>query len=1142
MTNIELIINGQRADVGKDFGIRLSRQLLNPSELNTKDAQFSYGITLPPSDINHAIFGYSNVEETRDKFNREYTAELIVNSIRVFPPAGSKGFFRMADISGDYKGNLYVPVAKTVKDIFGEIKLNENPEYRIDFEDFATSVNLYNLAAATEPQAAIFPYTLYGVMPKLPLTKDGNTYSARDVWDYTVRLGMSDLLPSINPLKMLKHIFNAQGYDLQGTAFNDNRLALLYQSYKNADTYTPPWNYGQHAKIHITGSWSSRYNKRTSAEQLERGVNQGDDLSGHVYACDFFDATNTLLNVLEDTGGNVLYKEIDDSTGRTFVQAQIRIPVAGFYKVEFNANLKVSDAYAWRTTDGFTGVQHMGGETQNTNNNFSGNMYEVRLCRDKGTAAFGLGDPKLNGVFYYDNQPQTKVFDSENIPKYFPQYSNGGTNFVDALQDSAHLMGFNFGSTDSSDFFNPKAPTGPNDQILVSKPALSWDAAASADKVTRLAVKSLGYWKYGRIGDFDNEGDNPNTDLDYSAGPFATGKVLDAQGNPTTPSFGNIGVRIDGYFLDINTGFQSPSVDWEVSDFLDLAEYSNVAFSSVVSDGPDVAITAFYDINLQFIGYGIQGPSTGDPAVTYTDEPVNAPFDAAYVRISGRVDSPMTITADSSADGNVILNRFDLARFYTYRIETDPADGYEGYAYVHDGATSAYLLRVPFVGGVATFSSTFAPLLTVDPKLTLYLTTPDFDVDGTLVISRQIEDGSEEVIDWELTDKYEIELINAPANFAKRGQYHGSPADGNWYAEGKSSGVVWLEAGELLTVASVASDGKYRQNGMHTTYGWVSHDIDFDLSVQPFRTDKDWLKVDLNGNGTDVMDWNDPVNFDTDSINLVGFLSADVKTDDYIENFCKAYNLRLSQIGTNAFSLDIKQSKTAVSSQFINLDNLASVKDRSNSPLGLPFAYKIGFTVDKDEEGFAISGDDGGGSFETGALSDTVVEQTSNFSYNWLKEISKVEDGGTYPFSLAVISKADVWAAGMPYPEAMQKRYTDLAFRFWYYGGLLNDSGASFEFNGDDLQIAAVKNEIAGLSYLSYKNAKYTILDNYFTLLINGSSHYTEVEGYLTPAQYQALDGSIMAMFNGDMYFVAELGAYDPNGRNKTKIKLIRKI
>lgn len=1156
MDNYELKINGKFAAVGKDFGVRLNRQILNPSELNTKDAQYSFSISLPPVPVNHEIFNYSNIEETRDKFNRQYTAELNVNGVRVFPPAGSDGFFKMGEItSKGYKGNLYVPVPKTVKDIFGETKLNANPEYRIDFEDFAASVNQYNQAAAVTPQPAIFPMTLYGVLPKGPLNKNGNTYSAREIWDASVEMTIQNLPPSINVLIMLKHIFNARGFSLSGSAFDDVKLTRLYMSYKNAVEYVQPWNYGQHAKIHVRGNWSSRYNKRTGAEEYERGVTQGNDISGPNYGCDFLDATNTKLEILEDTGGNVLYNEINDASGRAFVRGQIRIPISGFYKVEFNASLKIDTAENWRHTDGATGVQHMGGRSDHQNNALNDSMYEIRLCRDKGAREFGITDPALNGRFYYNNQPQNTTFDSANIPKYFPQKTaDGQINFVDAAQDDSHLMGFNFGWQGARlavvngaltavakqfEFNNPKAGLGPNAQVLVGKPALSWDASQSSDKVTRLAVDSDGYWKYGRIGDFDNEGDNPTLIVDYSGGPFVNGKALDANGNPVNPAGGNLDVRTDDYALSVITGFMSFKTGWTVSDFIDVLQFTNLEFSTVAAaSSTDVAVVAYYDINLQYIGAEFTGDTL---AQTFTNQAITVPSGAAYVRFSGEAGN-LDITADSAADVNIILHRFPLSRFYEYTLETDPADNYQGYAYIHDGANVVPLSRITFVNGVATFSTQFAPLLTVDPKLTIYLKTPDFDVNGSLVISRHIDGDAVEVIDWELSNKYKIELINAPTTFAKIGQFNGAPADANWNAQGSSNGVVWLEAGELLTVASVSGEGAYRRDGMHSTYGWTSHEVQFELNVQPFRTDADWLKVDLNGKGTAVMDWNDASNFDTDSIDLVGFLSADMKTDDFVDNFCKAFNLRLSQVATNAFTLSVKQNRASVSNLFIDLDNVTSVDDRGNTPLGLPTAYNIGFTVDQDEQGFIESGDDGGGTFLTGALEGTVVEQKSSFSFNWFKKITKVEAGGNVVLDLAIISKADVWNPALPYPEAMAKSYTDLAYRFWYFDGLLNDLGATFLFNGDDLKVAKVSDEITGLSVLSYKNVKYTILDNYFTVLINGSSHYTEVEGYITPSQYQSLDGAIYAMFNRDLYFIAEITGYDPSARNKTKLKLIRKI
>lgn len=1040
MTNIELYINGLLSDTGDAFGVRLNRQLLNPGELNTKDAQYSYSITLPPTANNHAIFYYANIEETKDKFNREYKAELIIKSVRVFV-----GNFRLSEVSRThYKGNLYIPAQKSIKDIFGEIKLNQNPEYRIEFKDFAEYVSYYNSLARSGPQMAIFPYTLYGILPKVPLNHNANDYSARNIWDDSVRMGMADLAPSINPLLMLKHIFNAQGYKLGGTAFDDERLTRLYMSYKNDTDYVQPWNYGQHAKFRLTGAWASTYNKRTgeSGRQLERGVNQNDIY----YSCDIFDANNTLVNIEEDSGGNVTYKEVNDANGRTWVQCQVRIPSSGFYKVQLNASLKVYNAHAWRATDPVTGVQHVCNNTNNANNNMFNKMYEFRLLRDWGRGDFGLSSAKLDGTFFYNNQPQNQSYatnrtwwggetvnpnfdEATDIPKHFPQVDeNGQINFIDAAQDRNIVLGFAFGRRGGVDggFQNPRDTADKIAQLQAAKPALSWDTSANDNAPTRLAINSPGYWKYGRIGDFDNEDDNPNVDIDYSDGTHITGKILDDNGNTRNPEEGEV------------------------------------------------------------------------------------------------------------ADENIILSRFSLSRYFTYVLEVPEGSNYNGYAFVHAVGSNVPRIKVQFVNGRATFTTSSFGVFDPDPVLTLYLATSEFNVDGSLTISRQIEAGSEDVIDWELTEKYYINLKNSPTNYARRSD--------NLNGQGSANAVVWFEAGELVTLASISEEGRYRQNGMHSTYGWTEHEVTYDLSIQPFRLDPDWLKVNYSGNGTAVMDWNDPVNFDVDSINLVGFLPADVKTDDFIDNFCKAFNLRLSQIDAETFSLDVKQSKTAVSNLFINLDNLASVRDRSNQPLGLPSLYKLGFTVDVEEEGYVVSGDDGGGEFETGVTEEKIVEQKSSFSYNWFKQITKRQSNGDVIIPLPVISKHEVWAAELSYPDAMLKRYPNQAARFWYYDGLLNDLGASFTFNSRNLSIAKVSNEIQGLSTLDYKNQKLTILDNYFTLLINGSSHYTEVEGYLTPDQYEALNGSIMAMFNGDLYYVAELSGYDPSNKNKTKIKLIRKI
>lgn len=1153
MTNYELYINGELTDIGPGFNVRLNRQLINPAELNTKDAQYSYSVMLPPTDRNQRIFNYANIEETRDKFNRAYTAELIVNGVRIFT-----GYFRMSEIANGFKGNLYIPSYKTIKDIFGQLALNQHAPYLLPFTDFVTSVNLYNNAALTGPQIAIFPYALYGLLPKVPLNSTAGTYSARTLWDNTVRLGMGDLAPSINPLLMLKHIFNSAGYNLTGTAFDDVRIANTYMSYKNGTDYVQPWNYGQHAKIQINGAWASTYNRRTGnpARELERGVNRSYEEGFETFLCDIFDATNTKVNVTQDTGGNVSYKEVKDADNVPWVRCAVRIPVAGYYKVELSASLQVFANDAWRTTDPITGVQHVSGQTDNARNTFLNNIYEVRLMRDRKTADFGLTSGKIDGTFYRNNLPQNIEFDEENIPKYFPQVNdNGQVNFIDAAQDPKLITGFSFGRRPlryagsgantqlvTPLYQNPKDPTEKLAQVLAAKPALSWDTTADPENPTKLAIKSPGYWKYGRLGDFDNEGDNPDIDIDYSGGTRVIGKILDVQGNPQTPPAGNLDARVNGYYISPSTGFPVASPTWQVSEFIDLRNYTGMSYTSEVVGGAEgAALSAFYDINKQFLGYGFIQPA---PSITdsYTAASVVAPAEAAYVRFSAQISEGMDVTATDVTADNVILHRFSLNRVYTYVF--DAGIGYTGKLYVHSGtAPEVPVIVADFIDGVATIT----PSLIISPRVTLYLKTSQYDVDGTLTISRRIigseddEDDSAAVIDYELTDKYQIALNNAPTVYAKRGQYDDLVANGLWNAQGNSAVVVWLEAGELITLASVSGEGRYRQDGMHSTFGWVNHELKYDLSIQPFRTDPDWLKVGYNGNGTAVMDWNDTPNFETDNIDLVQFLNTDMKTDDFIDQFCKALNLKLSQTDIKTFTLDVKQKKTALSNRYISLDGLTSVPARVNQPLGLPSIYKLGFTVDTEEEGYVVSGDNGGGEYGTGAREELIVEQKSSFSYNWFKNITKSETGGDVVLPLPVISKAEVWNSAVPYAEAMVKRYTDQAYRFWYFDGLLNNLGATFFFNGVALQIAKVAGSRPG-SILNYKNQPFTILDNFFTIVVDGGSDYTIVEGYLSPIQYGSLDGSVYAQFNGDLYYVAEISGYDPAGKNKTQIKLIRKI
>lgn len=1040
MAIIELYIDNKLCDLNTDFGIRLNRQLINPAELNTKNAQFSFSIELPTSSTNNAILHYTHVEEAVNKFNRIYKAQLLVDSVMILD-----GNFLLTSISRmSYKGNLYIPAAKSISDIFGETKLNEVAPMPLGFTSVAASISAYNINAALEPQAAIFPYVLYGLLPKLPVEYNSNVYSSKFIWDDTVRMGIEDLPPSINPLKLIKHIFNSRGYVIEGSAFTDNRLTQLYMSYRNDPSYKQPWNYGHIGRIHVAGTWHSIFDQNLFPNEEvnkrpEKGIYFVDGLSNKdYYAVDLLDATNTKMVVVEDNGGNVINDRVPDNSGNTWTRGQITVPVSGLYKVTLQAQLRLYNVPPFNSVDidPDTQVIHVSMESEAPNAdasnylNMPNKRYEIQVLRDKGTGSFNIENAKACNTLYYNNMPQPQDDDLQ-VPSYFPQPQNSeyAINLVDLAQSDKFLIGMSVGNDkdyQGGSIFRPNYYVGYNNYVLAAKPAYSWDSAFNDTEPTALAINNPGYKKYGILGQFDSPGENPNGPVDYASGTRVLDSILNIDGAPV---------------------------------------------------------------------------------------------------------------ADPSAVGWSILNRFTLQAGYTYRIEG--GTGYNGYCYVYKNNETIPDQIIEFIGGIVEFNTATYLAQGVTPRVTFYLATDSFSVDGTLTITRIINSSNADAIGYENTNRYKIDLINAPVSRVRPGWYNDDPTNPLTDADSDVSVIVWLEAGERITVASVSQRGTWRDDGMHNTPGMVAHKVHFDLQIEPFRTDKEWIKVNTAGRGTAVMDWNDESNFNTSEIDLIQFLPNDIKVDDFIDNFCKAFNLKLSQSNENTFNLDVKQVKRTTSNQFIDLDKIVAVKDGVNTPIGLPTFYRIGFTVDTEEEGYVRTQDDGGGEFYTGAIEGNVVEQKSTFSYNWFKRINKLPEN--VPMDLPIISDNEPWVSTVNYGELMANRYFDKAFRFWYYEGLFSDLGITLTINGDIIEIARVTENIEG-SILNYKNAQFTILDNYFTVLVSVDSHYVELEGYLTPIMYDQLDGTKSALYNGDLYYIAEVTGYDPQGLNKSKIKLIRRI
>lgn len=374
----------------------------------------------------------------------------------------------------------------------------------------------------------------------------------------------------------------------------------------------------------------------------------------------------------------------------------------------------------------------------------------------------------------------------------------------------------------------------------------------------------------------------------------------------------------------------------------------------------------------------------------------------------------------------------------------------------------------------------------------------------------------------ESSDKFKIEVVNGPGNF--------SPSLSDTDASGTVEVIAWLDKGERLSLISVV-ECHDTIIGSESVPAVSSHRYNYRIELIPYRSDRGWVPASNLENGTlPILNWEDAPTFESDRIDLFKFMPQNEKVSDFIDNLCTTFNLRIVDAGANTFFLE--KGVPNIWNQYVDLDGIGAVAKRSNSALNLPSQFILSFTVNEDEEGYYVNGNTGvSGSITTGAIEGNPTEQKSPFSYNWFKKIKKDKAF----LDLPVISKHEVWTEDRAYKDAMEEKYTDLAQRFWFYGGVF-----SADINGKSVFLAKVTNT-KGL-ILSYENKKFTILDLYFATLVNADSHYTEIECYLSPVHYEMLKNYKKALFNHDIYYVAELSGYDPTGRNKTKVKLIKKI
>lgn len=390
------------------------------------------------------------------------------------------------------------------------------------------------------------------------------------------------------------------------------------------------------------------------------------------------------------------------------------------------------------------------------------------------------------------------------------------------------------------------------------------------------------------------------------------------------------------------------------------------------------------------------------------------------------------------------------------------------------------------------------------------------------------------------TDKFKVDLINAPHSFTLQSEDERS-------GSGSLSQIMWFDEGENITLMFVTSKFNREYNKRDS---WAGQKIDYELKLTPFQHDARWLKVDpdIDGNKNGTMKWDDTPTFNEGKLNLSSCLPQKTKIDEWLDNFCKTFNLELINTGAQKFELNIKNKDiTRFKENIIDLDKKTSVELRSNATLGLPRSYQLGFEVETSEQGYfesqqndgdakiANSGENGGGEFLTGSTDTSVIEQKSGFSYCWYKKLKDRLYGKT--IEVPVITEHEAWERTTNYNEISQKRYFDLRQRFWFR----KPQNHYVNIQGHMTPLAILTNSYKAENQpltLDYEDKPQSIARNYFLLMDNRSS-YTSVSCYLTPEEYNQISYSYVR-FNGDLYMVAEVDGYDPLGLSQAKLKLIR--
>jgi len=373
--------------------------------------------------------------------------------------------------------------------------------------------------------------------------------------------------------------------------------------------------------------------------------------------------------------------------------------------------------------------------------------------------------------------------------------------------------------------------------------------------------------------------------------------------------------------------------------------------------------------------------------------------------------------------------------------------------------------------------------------------------------------------------------------------------DGNF----KCETVIWLNAGEYIDtflICPLHNHGRWR-GGFKRTYDrrgdtMPQTSVNVSIKMAIINSDPDWNYTKETIPSFAELSQNRKSN--------VNKMLPDIKVNDFLNGFVDTFNLKLSRLNSNSYSIDVTNENDTIG-EIIDIEPYTDISRNRYTRIDLPSEYQFIFTVEHEEEGYTQLGTNnlkpeqytGEGVYVNPASTNgSIIKKESIFSYCWYKDILFKAYNIEVLTPTPIISNNEVWDAGTTYAEAFEKGlYTDYSPRLFY-----PDTDNIWKYtiyplnnqDATDIRLVPVTNNISPDNTLELSYDKYisnSIINKMFNVKLS-TGHEVECNLYLPNYLFNKINNSSRIKMNNDLYQVKQIQQFDPLEENETKLILIK--